>query len=47
MNQQPGLKSAFKKIDSHHSFRDGIWICWENLTLSEKVVCAYITLIPL
>ncbi|MEO1377286.1 MAG: hypothetical protein AAFW70_23985 [Cyanobacteria bacterium J06635_10] len=47
MNQQPGLKSASKKIDCSHSFRDGIWIRWENLTRSEKVVCAYITLIPL
>lgn len=47
MNQQPGLKSASKKIDDRDSFRDGIWIPWENLTGSEKVVCAYITLIPL
>lgn len=47
MNQQPGLKSASKKTDDPDNLRAGIWIRWQNLTRSEKVVCAYISLIPL
>ncbi|MEA5594129.1 hypothetical protein [Rivularia sp. UHCC 0363] len=44
--QQPGLKAADQKTSDRDIF-SGIWIRWGELTRSEKVVCAYITLIPL
>lgn len=47
MNQQPGLKSVSTKMTDSDSLFSGILIRWGTLTLSEKVVCAYITLIPL
>ncbi|MCJ8281258.1 MAG: hypothetical protein MJK14_15610 [Rivularia sp. ALOHA_DT_140] len=47
MNQQLGLKSASEKTSKNNHLFSGIWIRWNNLTLSEKVVCANITLIPL
>jgi hypothetical protein len=47
MNQQPGLKLASKKISDRDNLFSGIWIRWENLTRAEKIVCAYIALIPL
>ncbi|MBE9215127.1 O-antigen ligase family protein [Plectonema cf. radiosum LEGE 06105] len=47
MNQQTRLKPAYKKTTDCDGLFSGIWICWGELTQSEKIVCAYITLIPL
>ncbi len=47
MRQQPRLESVLKKIPEDSNLFSGIWIRWQKLTLSEKVVCGYITLIPL
>ncbi|MGF1676608.1 MAG: hypothetical protein ACFCUV_23465, partial [Rivularia sp. (in: cyanobacteria)] len=47
MNQQTKFKPAAKKTTDCDSLFSGIWIRCRELTQSEKIVCGYITLIPL
>lgn len=47
MSQKLEFKSVLNKTTNSDDLFSGIWIRWKNLTRSEKVVCAYITLIPL
>lgn len=44
---EPRLKSVSQQLPVDNSLFSGIWIRWGNLTLSEKIVCVFITLIPL